>query len=131
MKRAPGFDLVSSFPIVTNTSVSEDAANTVRLPVSALSTPVEDVAQAPTTTVAARQRAKTARTLGRTASALRDLDDHVGRLDHADDIQSGPERELGRGLSRHEADESVRSRLDLDNGRDAVLGDARHHSRDT
>ena len=59
-----------------------------------------------------------------------DLDDHVGRLDHADDLLAGGEVELIDGLPRDETDESMGACLDLDHGRDRILADRHHHPRE-
>src|SRR6266545_8338879 len=64
------------------------------------------------------------------AGSSRYLDDHVGRLDHADCFRPDPEPEFIDRLRGHQADQAVRSTQDLDDSRNAVALDPRDDARE-
>src|SRR5205807_7359953 len=117
-----GWRFSKSAPIVVNAAFSEEAANTVRVPLGpdwlALTGPVGPHALAtPKVTTMNNAAATRARI---STSARSQLDDHVRCLNHRDGAHPGREPELIGRFTRNQGDEPVRTRLNLDLRHDAV-----------
>src|SRR2546422_9054638 len=127
----PGWIRWKSAPIAVNAALSEEAANTVMVPLGADALGSTGVVgpHAPTRPTATVM-SSAATTRPRTGtSAPGQLDDHVGCLDHRDRANAGGEAELVGRLPRNERHEPVRAGLHLDLRHDAVLDDASHDAR--